>query len=223
MQLLCSFCSKVCKNLNSKSQHERFCHTNPNKELSPFANEEVRLQIKTNKQNGLSYSNQFTKAKHLGITIGVTQQTKDNIRRKALGRKHTEETKKKMSISAMKRGIGGVAKSKRITYNGYNLGSSYELEVAKSLDENQIKWIVPKRIDYVDPFGKTRTYTADFYLPDYDVYLDPKNDFLINNINPKLGFKDTEKIELVQKQNNIRIIILDKMNLDWNSIKTKIL
>lgn len=42
--------------------------------------------------------------------------------------------------------------------------------------------------------GIKHTYTPDFYLPEYNVYLDPKNDYLINNINPGLGFKDVDKI-----------------------------
>jgi hypothetical protein len=69
------------------------------------------------------------------------------------------------------------------------------LKLAISLDENNIKWDTCSRFNYIDRFGKSRTYTPDFYLIDYDVYLDPKNDFLINNINPSLGFSDKEKIK----------------------------
>jgi hypothetical protein len=46
---------------------------------------------------------------------------------------------------------------------------------------------------------------------DYDIYLDPKNFFLIE--------KDTIKIELVVKQKNVRILILNKNQLSWNVIK----
>ena len=44
-------------------------------------------------------------------------------------------------------------------------------------------------------------------------FLDPKNDFLINNKNPALGFTDAEKISLAMQQNNIRVIILNKDHL----------
>lgn len=70
--------------------------------------------------------------------------------------------------------------------------------------------------------GKLHYYTPDFYLPDYNLYLDPKNDFLINNINPKLGYADSYKIEQVMLQNNIRIIILNKEQLSWDYIKQQI-
>lgn len=105
-----------------------------------------------------------------------------------------------------------------ITYNGVKLGSSYELIVAKELDINNIKWIKPKYIPYIDNKGTQRKYYPDFYLVEYDIYLDPKNDFLINNKNPYHGFSDIEKINWVKTQNNVKIIILDKYNLQWNNI-----
>jgi hypothetical protein len=92
----------------------------------------------------------------------------------------------KQSLQAKERGFGGVRQSKKINYKGILLGSTYELKLAKSLDENNIIWTKPKRISYIDPFGKERTYEADFYLPSYDVYLDPKNDFLIKKYKPKI-------------------------------------
>jgi hypothetical protein len=125
----------------------------------------------------------------------------------------------RLSTLAKDRGLGGVRPSKRILYKGVLLGSTYEVKLAESLDDNCIKWIKPARLNYVDPFGKERTYEADFYLPEYNVYLDPKNDFLINNINPRLGFKDSEKIHLVCKQNDVQIFILDKTQLTWQHVK----
>lgn len=108
---------------------------------------------------------------------------------------------------------------KSILYNGVKLGSSYELRLAISLDENNIVWIRPKPLKYKDPSGKIRNYFPDFYLPDYDIYLDPKNDFLINQTNPETGFKDTDKIKWVETENNVKIIILNKHQLSWNSIE----
>lgn len=122
------------------------------------------------------------------------------------------------SISAKKNNFGGVRQSKRILYNGVLLGSTYEVTLAKSLDEYGVKWSLPQKISYTDLSGKKHTYTADFYLPDYDVYLDPKNDFLINNINPALGYSDHDKIKWVTEQNGVRIIILSKEQLSWDSV-----
>lgn len=171
---------------------------------------------------GKKGENQYTKAEKLGhCKPSVSQSTKTKMSNKAKNRKHSLETKEKLSIEAKKRNLGGVRQSKKINYNGILLGSSYELVLAQDLDKNNIKWSIPKRINYIDPFGKSRTYQADFYLDDFDIYLDPKNDFLIEKPNPKLGFKDSEKIHLVQKQNDLKIFILNKDELSWNDVLKK--
>lgn len=123
---------------------------------------------------------------------------------------------------AIERGFGGVTQSRWIEYNGKTLGSSYELKVAESLDKNNIKWDTCKRFKYVDKNGKNRTYTPDLYLLDYDIYLEPKNDFLIENINPNLGFMDVEKIKWAEEQNNIKVILLNKNQLSWEYINTQL-
>lgn len=100
--------------------------------------------------------------------------------------------------------------------------SSLEWENRKSLKtENQLTLAVDQFI-WEDTKGIKHRYYPDFYLPEYDVYLDPKNDYLINNKTKKFGITDVEKIAIVQQQNGIRIIILDKNNLTWESIKEKL-
>ena len=86
------------------------------------------------------------------------------------------------------------------------LESSYEYRVAVELDTNNIKWIRPKHLKY-----GLKKYYADFYLVDYDVYLDPKNDYLIT--------MDQEKIKQVIEENNVRVYILNKHQLTWEYIK----
>jgi hypothetical protein len=108
---------------------------------------------------------------------------------------------------------------KTVTYNGVKLSSRFEMIVAISLDENNIKWTRPSPLKYIDPTGKQRNYFPDFYLPEYNVYLDPKNDFLINHVNPSTGFKDTDKISWADTYNKTRTIILDKTQLSWGAIK----
>lgn len=204
---ICRYCEDKRKNNNSLKNHEIRCPQNPDRKC----------------QNGMlgkkgSGSNQFLKAKELGLPIPVS---------KCKGRKtnfipapKSPEVLIKLSDLAKQRMLGGVRQSKRIHYNGKILGSSYELELVKSLDENNVRWDTCRRFKYVDPTGKERSYTPDIYLIDYDVYLDPKNDFLINNVNPKLGFSDMVKINLVEIQNEIKVIILNKNQLEWNILKT---
>lgn len=76
-----------------------------------------------------------------------------------------------------------------------SLESSWELEVAKFLDSLNVKWIRPKFILWVDRKGKNRRYFPDFYLPDYDLYLDPKNEYCMEI--------DKDKLECVGKKINL--------------------
>lgn len=56
------------------------------------------------------------------------------------------------------------------------LESSWENELAIWLDANNIVWHRPKYIKWVDSLvNKERLYYPDFFLPEYNVYLDPKN------------------------------------------------
>lgn len=202
---ICSYCCSERKNKNSWLNHERTCPSNHNRNYK-------------NGMIGKIGSNQFKKAKELGLHMPKGSGPK-------VGTKPAPKTKEgleRLRQAAISRGLGGITQSRWISYKGKKLGSSYELTVAKSLDDNNIRWDTCKRFNYIDPFNKKRTYTPDIYLVDYDVYLDPKNDFLIENINPSLGFSDVEKIKLVEKQNNIKVFILNKTQLEWNTIQNQI-
>lgn len=203
---LCKFCCKEILNKGSLISHEKRCKLNPSK---------VIYNIDYSKRKT---SNQYIKAKEYNLPVPKSHRF-TGTRGIKKGCVHSEEFKKRQRDNAIKRRLGGNAPSRHIKYKDKTLHSSYELIVAKSLDEHKIKWDTCKRFKYIDPNGKQRTYTPDFYLLDFNVYLDPKNDFLLNNDNPRLGFSDQEKIQLVCKQNNIKVIILDKNNLNWNKIK----
>lgn len=205
--LPCGFCGSERKNSNSLRNHERTCRENPNR------------QMPTIDYTKRKTSNQYIKAVEQGLPPPVSP-CKGILGKK--GCVHTDEFKQRQRRTALARGLGGVTQSRWIRYNGKVLGSTYELKLAQSLDEHGIKWDTCSKFKYVDPHGKLRTYTPDIYLTDFDVYLDPKNDFLIRSVNPTLGFKDVDKIKLVEEQNNIRVIVVDKHNLNWDCVKALI-
>lgn len=66
------------------------------------------------------------------------------------------------------------------------LESSWEVRIAEWLDVNKIEWIRPKHIPWIDSTGKGRKYFPDFYLPEFDLYLDPKNSYQIKISQEKL-------------------------------------
>lgn len=206
---ICKHCSSEKPNSNSWRNHERMCKENPNRYIIPG-----------NGGNGRKGTNQYTKAKRLGLSKPILpEETRLRMSENAKKQICSQETKNKLSVIAKQNNLGGVTQTRWIKYKGKTLGSTYELSVAMSLDENDIMWETCKRFPYIDPFGKERTYTPDFYLPNFDVYLDPKNDFLIQSVNPRLGFSDLTKIKLVEEQLGIRILVLNKHQLSWKEIK----
>lgn len=213
----CKFCGKTCKNRNSLCNHERLCKKNPNGQVSPF--------VEYNSDpNRVVWNKGLTKETDVRL-----QKQGESIKRYYeshaggfTGKSHSEAFKERQRLLALDRGLGGFNMRRGILYKDTKLDSSYEVVVAKSLDERQIKWERCKRFPYKTADGKLHYYTPDFYLPDFDIYLDPKNDFLIENVNPRLGYSDVYKIKLVEDQNNIKVIVLDKNNLLWESIKDKI-
>jgi hypothetical protein len=211
--LNCKYCEIEKKNKNSLAQHEVRCKDNPDRKKSCFEN----LDWQISKRKG----NQYIKSNQTGIPVVISEETRKKMSDAAKNQKpKTPEVLSRLSKLAKERSLGGVRQSKWITYNGKTLGSTYELELVKDLDRNNILWDICKRFSYIDPNGKHRTYTPDIYLKEFDVYLDPKNDYLINNVNPRLGFTDLEKIKLVEEQNKISVIVLNKNQLKWEYIKT---
>jgi hypothetical protein len=64
-------------------------------------------------------------------------------------------------------------RTKKILYNGFIMDGSWELEVAKWLDNNKIKWTKKiKGFEY--EWNGKRIYYPDFYLLVYNVYLEVK-------------------------------------------------
>lgn len=212
----CRFCQKTCKNINSLKNHENLCPLNPNRHL-PIGGGWPKGKQGWSK--GLTKETDI-RLKHVSEQVLKYYESHDGT---FTGKHHTKETKKKLSDIAKD---GSYEKHfgtyKKIIYKNCCFQSTYEVEVAKSLDDNGIRWTKPKRLKYTDPEGNIHYYTADLYLPDYDIYLDPKNDYLINNVNTYFGYKDSDKIQWVQQQNNVKILILNKNQLNWNAIRNLI-
>lgn len=151
---------------------------------------------------------------------GLTKETSDKVRRNSesisLAMKgkptpsHSDETKKKLSDVAKKNKLGGHTSKKRVKYKNIVLHSSYEQMVAEQLDQNNIRWNRPNPLNWIDEKGIEHRYYPDFYLLDYNIYLDPKNDYLIN--------KDQDKIRRVCEQTQVKVVVLDKNNLTWEKI-----
>lgn len=113
----------------------------------------------------------------------------------------SEESKQVLRDNAIKRGLGGQRNSNRVEYKGIMLDSSYELRVAKILDQYNVEWIRPKtRFCWTDAVNKNHKYLPDFFLPKSGLYLDPKHKYLM--------FSHKDKIQRVMNQNGVKIIMV---------------
>ena len=178
----CNFCKKECKNGNSLRNHERLCKLNPNRQniKSNFIlyNEKLKngLVVKENK-------NQYIKAKLEGRKIFISDETRKKLSENNKGNKLNEEQKIRHK-EAMKRAVLNNPESYTasnvsgrtpiIEYNGFKLKGTWELEVAKWLDRNNIKWT-----NIIKPFeyeweNSIHLYFPDFYLIEFDKYIEVK-------------------------------------------------
>lgn len=73
-------------------------------------------------------------------------------------------------------------------YHGIDFDSGWEVEVAQLLDTLGIRWDRPKEyLSWNDSEGKERKCFPDFYLLDYDIYLDPKNPIALDKQKEKMA------------------------------------
>lgn len=158
-------------------------------------------------------------AKHYNVSIGGLSWIKTRSFDEAIDiidhkNMHTDEGKHKLSLLAKERSLGGYRPhpNKGQYYKDVWFDSKWEVKVAKSLDEHGISWSRPNKGFIWNKEGNK--YYPDFYIEEFDVYLDPKNDYLIK--------KDEEKISSAKILNNIKVIVLNVNELDWVVIKNKI-
>jgi hypothetical protein len=89
------------------------------------------------------------------------------------------------------------------------LESSWELAIAQWLDINQVDWTRPAHLPWIDKKGKKRKYFPDFYLPKYDVYLDPKNPYQISISLDKLEYISSRYKLVYGEVDHIKSTILE--------------
>lgn len=200
-QSVCKHCNQIFDTTNKShgwmANHSRWCEKNPKRK--DYKNGSIKAVEAMNlKRIETGITNQFSKARlehkeipqhsYKGISIEGrphTDDTKEKIRQKALASKHRR----------LKKGV--------VEYKGILLDSSWELALAKRLDELDIKWIRPEPLEWFDKEGIVHNYFPDFYLIEHDIYIDPKNLYAIQ--------VQKKKLDIVLKQYT-NIIILDTID-----------
>lgn len=185
------------------ANHSRWCESNPKRKeyISELKNtsSKSRIHLMNESRKNTGRTNQFTAARIDGRP--VPESAMKNKSGTFLGKTHSDETKDKIRKKALESTHRRLKKNV-IEYNGVLLDSSWELELAKRLDELGIEWIRPDPIPWTDKEGITHNYFPDFYLPEYNKYIDPKN--------PHAAEVQKEKLKVLLEQYD-NIVILDSI------------
>lgn len=110
---------------------------------------------------------------------------------------------------------GGETGYKKFKYKDIWMDSSWEVDLAKWLDDNNITWKRSKKLYmflWTDESGHRRRYYPDFYLPDMNIYLDPKNKYKLK--------KDQYKLDKVIQEHRI-VLLYGDLNKIKDEIKNK--
>lgn len=186
---ICPYCHQE-QEASKAANHIRWCLQNPKRQ--------VYLDILSGTRQKQEYSEDRKMRMVLGIKKAwASGKYQESVQRKKGKIPHPQSREARDKISAAQRKL---TKRRLMRYtreyrckNGeiVLLDSSWEEELAKRLDDLQIDWVRPNYIIWVDKENKERKYFPDFYLPKYNIYLDPKN--------PAVEKAQKEKLDIVTK------------------------
>lgn len=165
----CKHCGRPAKSKNSNVQHELRCKANP-----------TGPQVKPSYgMLGKKGANQYTKGTAKPLS-DETRRKRSEIAKKQVwtdARRAKHSASMKLAVlnnpdSYTKNNVCG--RVKNIEYNGAVLKGQWELTVAKWLDSQLIRWEnEPAGFPYTWK-ESTHLYYPDFFLPDYNVYIEVK-------------------------------------------------
>jgi hypothetical protein len=232
----CIYCNKIINNDNSKRNHERLCKSNPQyKKNSSFLSKRVLKKDFISWQKKPEYKKLYKvwliKIKKIHKNKAIRLKMAETFKRNRLlsGKtyKVKKEVKEKLSLIRSRiieeKGKGGFSdikyyKIKNIAGEKYIVRGTWELNYAKYLNDRNIIWKRKIYLYYYDKNNIKRYYSPDFYIPKNKKYIEIKGYF---------SEKDKIKIYRVEKQNKIKIKIIQKKELDkilskWYHIKSNI-
>ena len=168
----CNHCKKEIEGLSTanKANHSRWCLENPKR--STYGNNCKQMQTK-----------EAVSKRDAGIKKAWADGKYNEVNRSFPGWKHSEETKQHLREKALasphRRLVRSIRKYTQKDGTIVSLDSSWEEALATRLDAINVIWIRPAPVKWIDDYNVTHNYFPDFYLVDFDIYLDPKNPYAI--------------------------------------------
>lgn len=195
----CPFCLKEFNTDRQMCGHISNCPNHPNKEQHDLAHKRSGETYSNRQKQGLYQNNGgFGKGSHHSLEtrekISITRA--NQVKNEYLTNFHAKVKWYKVS---------------NIKGEEFNVRGTWEVNVAKRLNELNIYWIKAPSIKYFNEYW--HNYTADLYIPDKDIYIEVKG-----------RYPDTDrlKMNLVTSQNPDKKIYFIHGSIYWDFIAGKI-
>lgn len=199
----CKWCNELFdlsdKTMGWMANHSRWCPSNPNKQtyLKTLSKNRESITEESRKLAAKNISKAWKNGSYSHVNFNTFQ-----------GKTHTIEAREKIRNAQLALNYRRLRKG-QVKYKDVLLDSSWELTLAIRLDELDIKWVRPEPIEWFDKNNVKHHYYPDFYLNDYDLYLDPKNPAAYQN--------QIEKIEILKNTlPNLKFILTLKECKNFN-------
>jgi len=207
----CTFCNKLCINQHGLRSHQSKCKLNPNLSIEAM-NRKTPWSIERKERHSKIMKELYTRIK-------PRIKSDEEKRRSSLTMKEISKTmwtpeRRKQHSDAMKKAVDKYPESYQVgnmqgrtkcieTVDSFGknvkLNGNWEVLLANYLDKNSIKWErCSKGFEY-EFENKTRKYFPDFYLIEYDTFIEVKG-FLRERDKAKFQYFKHRLIKIMKKE-----------------------
>ena len=203
-----------------KNRNRRFCSLNcvtayRNTIITPWNKGKTKEQderiMKYSLKIGASISGDNNGMKQIEARNKVSKSRKKMYENKDERRKTAELTKKAWENGKFD-GVK-VGRCKWYDYKEYKVQGTWELAFIKWLDNNNLKFTCHRgRLSYFDDNGYEKSFYPDFYVYDWNSYVDVKSDYFYNINKNKIDniLKHNKNVKILLKEDLIKLGVFDE-------------
>lgn len=196
----------ICEFCKTETKSNRFCSkscANRARSVSKETKEKIRNSIHAR------FPKREIPCKHCGSIFTIDHKQRKRSVCNPICSPGKEFKRKQLSKSLKGKSGGyriGGGRGKGGYIDGIWMDSTWEIDLANRLNSLSIKWerdTGKHRLTYADINGEERKYYPDFYLPDYDLYVEVKG-YWTSETRQKMN-------SVIERNEQIKIIILESL------------